>query len=60
MDGGFSRYILLRRFMPVSVMVLVSFFIFYTVHPIDSDWLLASSPYKNIEGTEFLFSPLKD
>ncbi|BBH74462.1 acyltransferase family protein [Staphylococcus pseudintermedius] len=59
LDGGFSRYIRLRRFMPVSVMVLVSFFIFYTVHPIDSDWLLASSPYKNIEGTDFLFSPLK-
>ncbi|MDO5375968.1 MAG: acyltransferase family protein [Staphylococcus rostri] len=59
LNGNFDHLIRQKKFAPLSLAVLVIFFIFYYVHPIDSSWLLASSPYKDIEGMDVIFSPLK-
>ncbi|ARJ52025.1 acyltransferase family protein [Staphylococcus lutrae] len=58
-DTRLNHYVQLRRFMPISVLILIGFFILYLFHPIDADWLLASSPYKQVEGIELIYSPLK-
>ena len=39
--------------------MLIVFYIGYTLHPINSDWLLGSSPYTSLEDEEGLYSPLK-
>ncbi|GEQ00965.1 acyltransferase family protein [Staphylococcus arlettae] len=48
-----------KKFIPLSILVLIVFYIGYTLHPINSDWLLGSSPYTSLEDEEGLYSPLK-
>ncbi|MBA8759392.1 acyltransferase family protein [Staphylococcus schleiferi subsp. coagulans] len=55
----FSHFVKMKRFIPISILVLVGFFVIYIVHPIDADWLLASTPYKHVDGMHLLMSPLK-
>ncbi|KIX90007.1 acyltransferase [Staphylococcus microti] len=59
LNGNFNRMIRQKKFVPISIGVMIVFFIIYYIHPIDSSWLLASSPYKSIEGMDVIFSPLK-
>lgn len=47
-----------KRWLPISISILIAFFVIYTIHPINSDWLLGSSPYSSLDG-ENIFSPLK-
>jgi len=48
-----------KKFVPVAIIILVSFYIIYTFHPINADWLLGNSPYMSLEGKQDLYSPLK-
>ncbi|MBO1216996.1 acyltransferase family protein [Staphylococcus nepalensis] len=48
-----------KKFAPIAMGVLVIFFIIYTIHPINSDWLLGHSPYMSLEGKLDLYSPIK-
>src|SRR5699024_215426 len=48
-----------KKFVPIAMGVLVIFFIIYTIHPINSDWLLGHSPYMTLEGKLDLYSPIK-
>ncbi|MCD8905740.1 acyltransferase family protein [Staphylococcus chromogenes] len=59
LDGGFSRWIRWKKFVPISVLILILFYIGYYIHPISSSWLLGSSPYANTEGWNVIWSPLK-
>ncbi|UEX89514.1 acyltransferase family protein [Staphylococcus ratti] len=59
LSENFSRVIRIKTFAPLSLVVLVVFFIIYYVHPIDSSWLLGSSPYTHTDGWNVLLSPLK-
>ncbi|MCH4332666.1 acyltransferase family protein [Staphylococcus haemolyticus] len=44
----------------ISIIVLIIFFIVYYIHPINSDWLLGSSPYTSLENNnDDVYSPLK-
>ena len=39
---------------------MITFFIGYTIHPINGDWLLGSTPYTSLESNgEDVYSPLK-
>ncbi|QLK85688.1 acyltransferase family protein [Staphylococcus sp. 17KM0847] len=55
----FSQYIRNKKFIPVSLITMLTFFIIYYIHPIDSSWLLASSPYKALDGIDLILSPFK-
>ncbi|UXR76912.1 MULTISPECIES: acyltransferase family protein [unclassified Staphylococcus] len=59
LNDNFSHTIRQKKYVPLSIAVLVGFMIFYYFHPIDSSWLLASSPYQQIEGFDIILSPLK-
>ncbi|MBI5975381.1 acyltransferase family protein [Staphylococcus canis] len=59
LDTQFSRFIRLKRFVPISLMILIGFFIIYYFHPINSSWLLGSAPYGLTEGIHLILSPLK-
>ncbi|SCS51402.1 acyltransferase family protein [Staphylococcus caeli] len=48
-----------KKFVPVAIIILVSFYIIYSFHPINADWLLGNSPYMSLEGKQDLYSPLK-
>lgn len=49
-----------KKWIPISIIILVGFFIFYTMHPINSSWLLGSSSYPSLEDNgPSLFTPLK-
>ena len=34
-----------KKWVPLSIIILIGFFIGYVLHPINGDWLLGSSPY---------------
>ncbi|MDQ7193487.1 acyltransferase family protein [Staphylococcus felis] len=59
LNDHFSYYIRLKKFVPISIIILVTLFIIYYIHPISSSWLLASSSYDNIQGINLILSPLK-
>ncbi|MGV3243614.1 acyltransferase family protein [Staphylococcus sp. 11261D007BR] len=59
LNGTFSKTIRIKKFVPLSLLILAVAFVCYYIHPIDSSWLLASSPYSNIEGIDMVLSPLK-
>ncbi|MCU5746028.1 acyltransferase family protein [Staphylococcus sp. SQ8-PEA] len=49
-----------KRWLPISIAIIISFFVIYYIHPINSDWLLGSSPYTSLEdGKQGVYSPLK-
>ncbi|MCY1568545.1 acyltransferase family protein [Staphylococcus pettenkoferi] len=49
-----------KRLIPISIAILISFFVIYYIHPINADWLLGSTPYTSLEdGDQGLYSPLK-
>ncbi|AJC96558.1 acyltransferase family protein [Staphylococcus hyicus] len=56
---NFSKIIRWKKLVPLSFFTLFTFFIVYYIHPIDSSWLLGSSPYANTSGWNVLLSPLK-
>lgn len=49
-----------KKWIPVSIIIFVVYFIIYIIHPINADWLLGASPYTSLEheGSN-MFSPLK-
>lgn len=47
-----------KKWLPISISILIGFYIIYTLHPINPDWLLGSSPYSSLDGKN-LFSPIK-
>ncbi len=47
-----------KKWVPISILILVSFYVVYTIHPINSDWLLGSSSYSSLDGPD-VYSPLK-
>ena len=47
-----------KKLIPISLLILVGFYIVYMIHPINSDWLLGSSPYSSLDGPD-VYSPLK-
>ncbi|AVQ32683.1 acyltransferase [Staphylococcus muscae] len=59
LNNNFIYTIRQKKYMPLSLIVMVSFLIFYYFHPIDSSWLLASSPYVEMAGFDIVLSPLK-
>ncbi|MFW3590299.1 acyltransferase family protein [Staphylococcus caprae] len=49
-----------KKWAPISIIILVAFFIGYVIHPINGDWLLGSSPYTSLESNgEDVYSPFK-
>ncbi|MBE7345342.1 acyltransferase family protein [Staphylococcus epidermidis] len=49
-----------KKWIPISIIILITFFIGYTIHPINGDWLLGSTPYTSLESNgEDVYSPLK-
>ncbi|MEB7690976.1 acyltransferase family protein [Staphylococcus equorum] len=48
-----------KKFVPIAFIILVTFYIIYAIHPINSDWLLGDSPYMSLEGKQDLYSPFK-
>lgn len=48
-----------KKFIPISIIVLVIFYVIYSIHPINSDWLFGDSPYMTLEGKQSFYSPLK-
>ncbi|RIL34208.1 acyltransferase [Staphylococcus equorum] len=48
-----------KKFVHIAFINLVTFYIIYTIHPINSDWLLGDSPYMSLEGKQDLYSPFK-
>ena len=38
-----------KKWVPLSIIILIGFFIGYVMHPINGDWLLGSSPYISLE-----------
>ncbi|PTH64145.1 acyltransferase [Staphylococcus agnetis] len=55
----FSKLIRWKKLAPLSFLTLLTFFIIYYIHPIDSSWLLGSSPYTKTSGWNVLLSPIK-
>ena len=49
-----------KKWVPLSIIILIGFFIGYVLHPINGDWLLGSSPYISLEnhGGD-MYSPFK-
>ncbi|MGI2315157.1 acyltransferase family protein, partial [Staphylococcus cohnii] len=54
-----TRLLRSKKFMPIAVSILLLFYIIYTLHPINADWLLGDSPYMSLEGKQDLYSPIK-
>ncbi|EKU47792.1 acyltransferase family protein [Staphylococcus massiliensis] len=48
-----------KKWLPASIGVLAILFIAYWIHPINSSWLLGSSPYKDVSVVNAIWSPLK-
>ncbi|NWK84436.1 acyltransferase family protein [Staphylococcus sp. GSSP0090] len=48
-----------KKFVPISIIILIVFYVTYTYHPINADWLLGDSPYMSLEGKQDLYSPIK-
>ncbi|MCE5037716.1 acyltransferase family protein [Staphylococcus auricularis] len=49
-----------KKWLPVSITILVGFFVFYYFYPINSDWLLGSTPYVSLgEAENSIYSPIK-
>src|SRR5699024_3654321 len=53
------RLLLSKKFMPIAISILLLFYIIYTLHPINADWLLGDSPYMSLEGKQDIYSPIK-
>ena len=49
-----------KKWVPISIIIFIGFFIGYVLHPINGDWLLGSSPYISLEnhGGD-MYSPFK-
>ncbi|PTE69843.1 acyltransferase [Staphylococcus devriesei] len=55
-----TRILRNKKMSIISVLIFVAFFIGYYIHPINSDWLLGSSPYTSLNhNNEDVYSPLK-
>src|SRR5699024_12577701 len=54
-----TRVLRNKKFIPVAVSILLLFYIIYTLHPINADWLLGDSPYMSLESKQDLYSPIK-
>ncbi|PTU83769.1 acyltransferase family protein [Staphylococcus pasteuri] len=49
-----------KKWVPISILVFILYFVGYYLHPINSDWLLGSTPYTSLEqNAEDVYSPLK-
>lgn len=49
-----------KKWIPISILVFILYFVGYYIHPINSDWLLGSTPYTSLEqNAEDVYSPLK-
>ncbi|WP_426703856.1 acyltransferase family protein [Staphylococcus shinii] len=48
-----------KKFLPIAIITLLAFYIIYTYHPINSNWLLGDSPYMSLEGKLDFYSPIK-
>lgn len=48
-----------KKLVPISIIILIVFYVTYTYHPINADRLLGDSPYMSLEGKQDLYSPIK-
>lgn len=48
-----------KKFLPIAIITLLAFYVIYTYHPINSNWLLGDSPYMSLEGKLDFYSPIK-
>lgn len=55
-----TQFLRNRKLNIIAIIILIGFFIAYFIHPINSDWLLGSSPYTSIgEDPKDIYSPAK-